>query len=424
MIKTHFFLCGLEKKLYFYTQNRIITKNQLIFMKNFKALMLGAAVATALLGACTTGQETNLTVSKLDPAKFDTIINEKPVKLYVLKNANGMEVCVTNYGARVVSLVVPVKDGTPTDVVLGYDNIKQYADTLNSPSDYGSSVGRYANRINQGQITLDGVTYQLPQNNFGHCLHGGCTLEPEPMGWQNLVWDVKQVKKNSITLVMNSADGEAGFPGNVVATVTYTLTKNNAIDIVWKATTDKKTVINMTNHSYFNLNGDHSIPVTNHILTLNADNFTPCDSTYMTTGEILPVAGTPMDFTKGKAIGKEINNYAYEQLKNGNGYDHNWVLNTKCDDTKCAAKLYSPITGIYVEVYTNEPGIQFYSGNFLDGSGLDKQGNKMEQRTGCCLETQKFPDSPNKSNLPGWYSAELVPGQEYYSHCIYQFGVE
>jgi aldose 1-epimerase len=202
------------------------------------------------------------------------------------------------------------------------------------------------------------------------------------------------------------------------------LTDDNAIDIVWKATTDKKTVINMTNHSYFNLNGDHSIPITNHILTLNADAFTPCDSTYMTTGEILPVKGTPMDFTSPKAIGQEINNYDYDQLKNGNGYDHNWVLNTKGDDTKCAAKLYSPVTGIYVEVYTNEPGIQFYSGNFLDGTGTGKQGQKMEQRTGCCLETQKYPDTPNKSHLPGWPNATLEPGQEYYSHCIYKFGVE
>jgi aldose 1-epimerase len=172
------------------------------------------------------------------------------------------------------------------------------------------------------------------------------------------------------------------------------------------------------------LNGDHSIPITNHILKLNADAFTPCDSTYMTTGEILPVKGTPMDFTSPKAIGQEINNYDYDQLKNGNGYDHNWVLNTKGDDTKCAAKLYSPVTGIYVEVYTNEPGIQFYSGNFLDGTGTGKQGQKMEQRTGCCLETQKYPDTPNKSHLPGWPNATLEPGQEYYSHCIYKFGVE
>ena len=357
----------------------------------------------------------------LKQSDFQTQFAGKKTDLYTIGNKNGMTIQVTNFGARIVSIFVQDKDGKMQDAVIGFSNIKDYT---TQASDFGSSVGRYANRINQGQITLDGVTYQLPQNNFGHCLHGGCTLEPEPMGWQNLPYDVESVTDNSITLVMKSADGEAGFPGNVVAKVCYTVTEKNAIDIVWTATTDKKTVINMTNHSYFNLNGDHSIPVTNHILTLNASNFTPCDSTYMTTGEILPVAGTAMDFTKGKEIGKEINNYDYEQLKNGNGYDHNWVLNTKCDDTKCAAKLYSPITGIFVEVYTNEPGIQFYSGNFLDGTGTDKQGNKMEQRTGCCLETQKFPDSPNKADFPGWYSAVLEPGQEYYSHCIYQFGVE
>ena len=383
-----------------------------------KRTSLIALVAGMLaLTACSQKEEAPV----LNKADFQMEFTGKKTDLYKLTNKNGCEVWVTNFGARIVAIMVPDKYGKMQDAVIGFKNIKDYT---TQPSDFGSTVGRYANRINQGQITLDGVTYQLPQNNFGHCLHGGCTLEPEPMGWQNLVWDVKEVKGNAITLVKNSPDGEAGFPGNVVATVTYTLNDKNAIDIVWKATTDKKTVINMTNHSYFNLNGDHSIPITNHLLTLNASNFTPCDDTYMTTGEILPVAGTPMDFTKAKAIGKEITNFGYEQLKNGNGYDHNWVLDTKCDDTKCAAKLYSPITGIFVEVYTNEPGIQFYSGNFLDGSGIDKQGNTMEQRTGCCLETQKFPDSPNKSNLPGWYSAELAPGQEYYSHCIYQFGVE
>ena len=357
----------------------------------------------------------------LKQADFQTEFTGKKTDLWKLSNENGMEVYVTNFGARIVAIMVPDKDGKMQDAVIGFSNIKDYT---TQASDFGSSVGRYANRINQGKITLDGIEYQLPQNNFGHCLHGGCTLEPVPMGWQNLVYDVESATENSIVLVMNSADGEAGFPGNVIAKTTYTLTADNTIDIKWTATTDKKTVINQTNHSYFNLNGDHSLPITNHILTLNADNFTPCDSTYMTTGEILPVAGTPMDFTSPKEIGKEITNFDYEQLKNGNGYDHNWVLNTKCDDTKCAAKLYSPITGIFVEVYTNEPGIQFYSGNFLDGTGTDKQGNKMEQRTGCCLETQKFPDSPNKADLPGWYSAVLESGQEYYSHCIYKFGVE
>ncbi|MCQ2071650.1 MAG: galactose mutarotase [Bacteroidaceae bacterium] len=389
-------------------------------MKKSSIILMAGLLA---LTACS--QKNEEVSAVLKKADFQTEFTGKKTDLYTLKNANGCEVWVTNFGARIVAIMVPDKDGKMQDAVIGFSNIKDYTTIA---SDFGSTVGRYANRINQGQITIDGVLYQLPKNNFGHCLHGGCDITV-PMGWQNLVWDVKNVSDNSITLEMNSADLEAGFPGNVVATATYTLNDKNAIDIVWKATTDKKTVINMTNHSYFNLNGDHSLPITNHILTLNADNFTPVDDTYMTTGEIAPVAGTPMDFTKGRRIGEAIEGLTGDafqdiQLRNGNGYDHNWVLNTKCDDTKCCAKLYSPITGIFVEVYTNEPGIQFYSGNFLDGSGNDKQGKPLALRTGCCLETQKFPDSPNKSNLPGWYSAELVPGQEYYSHCIYQFGVE
>lgn len=383
-------------------------------MKSIKSCLFVAGLF--LLTAC--AEKANPVLNKTD---FQSEFTGKKTDLYMLKNKNGVEVWVTNFGARIVAVMVPDRDGKMQDAVIGFSNIKDYT-TL--PSDFGSTVGRYANRINQGQITIDSVTYQLPQNNFGHCLHGGCTLTPEPMGWQNLVFDAQLLSDTSIRLTMDSPDGEAGFPGHVIATATYTLTEDNSIDIVWEATTDKKTVINMTNHSYFNLNGDHSIPITNHLLTLNADNFTPCDSTYMTTGEILPVAGTPMDFTSPKEIGQEIDNFDYVQLKNGNGYDHNWVLNTAGDDTKCAAKLYSPITGIFVEVYTNEPGIQFYSGNFLDGTGIDKQGNKMEKRTGCCLETQKFPDTPNKSNLPGWPNATLEPGQKYYSHCIYKFGVE
>jgi aldose 1-epimerase len=383
-------------------------------MKSIKSCLFVAGLF--LLTAC--AEKAKPVLNKTD---FQSEFTGKKTDLYMLKNKNGVEVWVTNFGARIVAVMVPDRDGKMQDAVIGFSNIKDYT-TL--ASDFGSSVGRYANRINQGRITIDSVTYQLPQNNFGHCLHGGCTLTPEPMGWQNLVYDAQLLSDTSIRLTMDSPDGEAGFPGHVIATATYTLTDDNSIDIVWEATTDKKTVINMTNHSYFNLNGDHSIPITNHLLTINADNFTPCDSTYMTTGEILPVAGTPMDFTAPKAIGQDIDNFDYVQLKNGNGYDHNWVLNTAGDDTKCAAKLYSPITGIFVEVYTNEPGIQFYSGNFLDGTGIDKQGNKMEQRTGCCLETQKFPDTPNKSNLPGWPNATLEPGQKYYSHCIYKFGVE
>lgn len=386
-------------------------------LKSFSKGLL-CTVAMAAMASCCNSNSSSGILSQKD---FQTEFTGKKTDLYTLTNKNGMEVWVTNFGARIVAIMAPDKNGKLQDCVIGFSNIGDYT---TQASDFGSSVGRYANRINQGKITIDGTEYQLPQNNFGHCLHGGCQLEPFPQGWQNLVYTVTKVSKDKITLELQSPDGEAGFPGNVVATCTYTLTEGNAIDIVWNATTDKKTVINMTNHSYFNLNPDHSMPITNHILTLNASNFTPCDATYMTTGEILPVAGTPMDFTTPKAIGQDIEKREYIQLEYGNGYDHNWVLDTKGDDTKCAAKLYSPISGIFVEVYTNEPGIQFYSGNFLDGTGTGKQGQKMEQRTGCCLETQKFPDTPNKSNLPGWPSALLNPGETYYSHCIYQFGVE
>lgn len=386
-------------------------------MKSIKQFMFCAIAGFFIMASCTT-KETSQVLKRAD---FQSEFLGKKTDLYKLTNANGMEVWVTNFGARIVAVMVPDKDGVLCDAVIGFSNIKDYT-TL--ASDFGASVGRYANRIDQGVITLDGVSFQLPKNNFGHCLHGGCSLDPEPMGWQNLMYEAEQISDNVIKLTIDSPDGEAGFPGRVIATTTYTLTDNNSIDIVWEAETDKKTVINQTNHSYFNLNGDHSIPITNHILTLNASNFTPCDSTYMTTGEILPVVGTPMDFNTPKAIGKDIAKFEFEQLKNGNGYDHNWVLNTLGDDTKLAAKLYSPITGIFVEVYTNEPGIQFYSGNFLDGTGTGKQGNKMEQHTGCCLETQKFPDTPNKSHLAGWPNATLEPGEKYYSHCVYQFGIQ
>ena len=262
---------------------------------------------------------------------------------------------------------------------------------------------------------LDGDTIQLPKNNFGHCLHGG------PTGWQYKVYDVKEANDSSVTLTLLSPDGDNNFPGNVNATVKYTLTKDNALDIAYSATTDKKTVINMTNHSYFNLNGDPSKPITDNILYVYADSYTPVDSTYMTTGEIAAVAGTPMDFTTPKAVGQDITNFEFIQLKNGNGYDHNWVLNTAGDDTQVAAKLVSPETGISLEVLTDEPGIQVYSGNFLDGTVTGKKGKVYNQRAAICLETQHYPDSPNKA---AWPSVVLEPGQTYQSHCVFRFGIE
>lgn len=384
---------------------------------NFNIIALGLVFAS--MTACSTKSEVSLTESGLDVAKFDTVINEKPVKLYTIKNTGGMEVCVTNFGGRVVSILVPDKDGEPTDVVLGFDNVAQYADSVNSPSDFGAAIGRYANRINQGKITIDNKQIQLPQNNFGHCLHGGLS------GWQYQIYDAKQPNDSTLELTMQSKDGDNNFPGNVTAVVTYVVKGDNSLDISYSATTDKETVVNMTNHSYFNLNGDPTKNIENCVLYVNADNFTPTDTTYMTTGEIKDVTGTPMDFRTPTEIGKNVNNFDFEQIKNGNGFDHNWCLNTykdgKGDDTVVAASLYSPLTGIKLEVYTNEPGIQVYTGNFLEGKLKGKNGISYEKHAACCLETQKYPDSPNKKQWPSPY---LKPGEKYYSHCIFKFSVE
>ena len=380
-----------------------------------------------MFAACSSGGQVDTTVSGLDPAKFDSTINGKTTALYTLKNANGMEVCITNYGARVVSLVVPDKDGKPTDVVLGFDNLAQYADTLNSPSDYGSSVGRYANRINDGKITVNGVEYQLTQNDTGngakHCLHGGGAT-----GWMHKVYDAEQIGDSILKLSLVSPDGDNGFPGEVKVTTTYKVTADNMLDIVFEGETDKETIINMTNHNYYNLNGDLSKVGTDMILYINADNFTPSDATYMTTGEIVPVEGTPMDFRTPHAIADSINS-DYQQVKNATGYDHNWCLNTykdgKGDDTEVCASLYSPKTGIFMEMYTNEPGVQVYTANFQgvgrDAEILRKHGVKYPKHVSVCLESQKYPDSPNK---PEWVQPTLKPGEKYYSRAAYKFSVK
>lgn len=368
-------------------------------------------MSLALLLACTPKQKENLTLSGLNPANFETTVDGQTVSLYTLKNAAGMEVCITNFGGRLVSITVPDKEGTMTDVILGFDNINDYQ---NIPTDFGASIGRYANRINQGKIIIDGVEYQLPQNNYGHCLHGG------PEGWQYKVYEAKQPNNTQLELVLNSPDGDSNFPGNVTAKVTYTLTEDNAIDITYEATTDKKTVINMTNHAYFNLNGNPAVQGMNQILYIASDSITPVDDTFMTTGEMMAVAGSPFDFNTPKAIEQDIQ-ADNEQLTFGKGYDHNWVLNTKGDITKMAAKLTSPVTGITMEVYTNEPGVQVYTGNFLDGTVTGKKGIVYPQRASVCLETQHYPDTPNKAH---WPSALLEPGQTYHSQCIYKFGIE
>lgn len=341
------------------------------------------------------------------------IYNNKEVNCYSLRNSNGMTVRITNFGGRIISILVPDKDGQMRDVVLGFDTLSDYFPE-NHASDFGAVIGRYANRLKNGQITVDGAVIQLPRNNGPHCLHGG------PTGWQYQVFDVESADCTQLILSLTSPDGDNNFPGTVNARVTYTLSEDNTLEVHYEAITDKTTVINLTNHSYFNLNGDSRTTILNHLLTIDAYQYTPIDHTYIPTGEIFAVGGTPMDFRKFKAVGADIS-ADYEQLQNGNGYDHNWVLNTRGDITKACAHLASPSSGIQLEVFTTEPGIQIYTGNFLDGTVIGKGGIAYPQRSAICLETQKFPDSPN-NNWPE-SNAYLKPGEQYSSHTKFKFGV-
>ncbi len=377
--------------------------------------MISLLALIAVVGCTNKQQETPLeetTLSGLKRTDFQSVVNGDSTDLYLLKNANGMEVTVTNYGGRIVSVMVPDKEGNMQDVVLGYDSIADYMAVNN---DFGATIGRYANRIANGKVTIEGVEYDLPTNNFGHTLHGG------PNGFQKQIFKGMQPDSQSVVLTYLSVDGEENFPGNLNVKVTMTLTDDNAIDIAYEAETDKETVVNLTNHSYFNLSGDPSQTILDHMLTIHADEYTPVDRTFMTTGAIEKVEGTPMDFRTAMAIGEKIDQYDFEQLKNGDGYDHNWVLNTKGDVSMVAASVWSPVTGIRLDVYTNEPGIQIYSGNFLDGTATGKKGITYQKRAAVCLETQKYPDTPNK---PDWPSAYLKPGEKYTSRCIYKFSVQ
>ena len=375
--------------------------------------LFAICAAAAMIVGCGQKNTTTLTKSGLNPEDFNAERDGAPVALYTLTNKAGMEVCITNFGGRIVSIMVPDRNGEFKDVVHGFSTIKDYFPE-NNKTDFGATIGRYANRIANGKITVDGVEYQLPQNNYGHCLHGG------PNGWQYKVAEVVETTGNSIKLKFDSPDGEANFPGHVTAFVTFTLTEDNAIDIDYEATTDKATVINMTNHSYFNLSGDGNNSIEGNELYVNASNFTPVDDTFMTTGEIAPVEGTPMDFRVAKAIGKDIN-ADYDQLHNGKGYDHNWVLDTQGDKTVLAAELYCPESGIVLKEYTNEPGVQVYVGNFLDGTVTGKRGVTYNFRTAVCLETQHYPDTPNK---PDWPTAVLRPGETYHSFCRFAFSTK
>lgn len=338
------------------------------------------------------------------------LYNGKTIDVFKLTNARGMCVRITNFGARILSVVVPDCQGIMRDVVLGFDEVLDYFPESHL-SDFGALVGRYANRICDGQITLNGQRIQLPQNNGKNCLHGG------PDGWQYKPFEVVFSNDHQLKLSLISPDGDNRFPGTVQASVIYTLTEDNALEIQYEATTDKPTVINLTNHSYFNLDGTGSSPIYDHQLMLNADSYLPIDETSIPLGPLLSVAHTPMDFRIAKAIGQDIH-AEDEQLHRGCGYDHCWVLNTQGDSTLCAARLESHHTGITMDVYTTEPGIQVYTSNFLDGV-VGKRGEVYLQRSAVCMETQKFPDSPNQH----WpqSNAFLNPGETFRSFTKFKF---
>lgn len=377
-----------------------------------KKFFFAAAVAVIFAAACRQQPEPVVTLTKsgLDPANFVAEVDGVETGLYTLTNENGMEVCITNFGGRIVSVMVPDKDSVWRDVVLGFDNVEDYR-TI--PSDFGATIGRYANRIANGKFTLDGQAYTLPQNNNGHTLHGG------PEGWQYKPFHVETVSDNSLQLKYVSKDGEMGFPGEVTVYVIFTLTDRNALSIKYLARSTAPTVINMTNHAYFNLSGDPTKPVTDHVLFLDADKTTPVDEWLIPTGKEAKVAGTPFDFRTPKPIGQDID-ADNAQLRFGRGYDHNWILNNRDKVEQVVACLICPATGILLGISTTEPGIQVYTGNFLDGTVAGKDSTVYQFRTAVCLETQHFPDSPNKPQFP---STVLRPGTKFESSTTYRFGV-
>ncbi len=348
--------------------------------------------------------------SKIEKKEFGKLPDGQSADLYVLTNKHGMEAAITNYGATLVSLKVPDKGGKAGDVVLGYDNVGDYA---SGKSFFGATVGRYGNRIGHATFKLDGVTYSLPKNDGDNHLHGV---------FNKVMWTAKDVSTaagQSLELTYLSKDGEEGYPGNLSVRVIFTVPSGeNALKIDYTATTDKDTVLNLTHHSYFNLSGQGNGDILKDELTLHASKFTPVDATLIPTGELRPVKGTPFDFLKATAIGARIDKDD-EQLKFGKGYDHNWVLDRKAaTGLSLAAEVYDPQTGRVMSVSTTEPGIQFYTGNFLDGTVKGKDGKTYAHRGAICLETQHYPDSPNHPDFP---TTELKPGQRYHTTTIYKF---
>jgi len=382
----------------------------------FKVFLISILSLIIMMASCVKKTENNKNTSsnrgrvKVNIQKeiFGKTSDGKEVELFTLNNENGVELKIMTYGATIVSLKVPDKNGQLGDIILGYDNLKDYID--NSPY-FGATVGRYANRIRRGQFTLNGVKYQLSINDGKNHLHGGIK------GFDKVIWDAQPVKKDTtvgLKLTYHSKDGEQGYPGNLIASITYTLTNNNKLKMNYEATTDKPTIVNLSNHSYFNLAGQGKSDVLDHKIMMAADSFTPVDDELIPTGEIRDVKGTPMDFTSPMAIGTRINEVM-------GGYDHNFVLNNKDGSLALAVRVYEPTSGRVMEIYTKQPGIQFYSGNFLDGTIIGKEGKIYKKHYAFCLEPQHFPDSPNHYNFP---SVVLNPGEKYSQYSVYIFSAK
>lgn len=380
-------------------------------MKKSIAILL---MAMTIAGCTRTKEPTSL--SGLVRANFQTEHMGQPTDLYTLSNANGMEVCFTNFGGRIVSIMVPDKDNNMIDVCLGHDNIADYIKYGAEGCNFGALIGRYGNRIGNSRFTLDGEEYQLVANDHGNCLHGGGDI-----AFHNRVWQLGSMNDSTIVFTTVSEDGEDGFPGELHVYVAYTLRSDNALAINYTATTSKPTVVNLTNHCYFCLSGDGSQDVLHEILYLNANEYTPVDEHVAVTGEVAAVENTPFDFRTPTVVGERIDDTTHTQIVNGRGYDHNWILNTQGDITAVAASLYDPRTGVQMDIYTDQPGIQFYAGNFLDGSFMGKKGVAYPLRSGFCFETQHFPDSPNQPAFP---STTLRPGEIYNTQTIYHFTVK
>lgn len=383
-------------------------------MKNYIVQGFFTLLASSLLFfACqqTTDKKAESPQPGIEKTGFGALPDGRAVDLFTLRNAQGMEMKITNYGGAIVSWTAPDRNGKYEDVVLGCDSLAGY---LRGTPFFGALIGRYGNRIAKGEFSLDGVQYSLATNNIGNHLHGGI------VGFDKVLWTAAPVAGDepALKLTYLSKDGEEGYPGKLQVEVVYTLQKDNALKIDYTATTDKKTVVNLTNHSYFNLAGKGDI--LSHELVLNAAAFLPVDSTLIPTGERRPVAGTVFDFTKPTPIGARINDATDLQIKYGLGYDHCWVLTDPSNALKPAAVLSEPANGRVLEVLTTEPAIQFYSGNFLDGKVIGKGGGAYQYRSGLCLETEHFPDSPNRPDFPG---TTLNPGETYRTTTIYRFSV-